>query len=112
MKIDTRAFTPKFKIVDQDKMKAIVSLDFDGMIIKGFRVMTFKTAETKEPTINLLPPSYRDGNSRYHPIFYLTDKDEWEWIEAKVLEEYKKECAKLARKKFGIRDDDDIINNI
>ena len=73
IKIDDLKFY--FKIVEMDKLKAIVSIDFGDFKIKGFRINTSEHKNERGENLWVTPPSYRDGSGRYHPIFFAPNKD-------------------------------------
>jgi len=92
------------KIVEMQKLKAIVAIDFGDFVIKGFRVnfSNYKNEEGDELWIT--PPCYRDGNGKYRPIFYIPDKDLWEAIRKKIVEEYKKASEAHFKKRLDVSD--------
>jgi len=54
----------------------------------------------------LTPPSYRDMGGRYHPIYFMPDKELWEKLEVKIYEEYYKQKEEQTKKQFGLKDED------
>lgn len=103
IKIDDLKFC--FKIVEMDKLKAIVSIDFGDFKIKGFRVNTSDYENERGEKIWITPPSYRDGGGRYHPIFFTSNKELWKKIESKLLDEYHKASTEHYKKRIGLDDE-------
>ena len=100
IKIDDLKFY--FKIVEMDKLKAIVSIDFGDFKIKGFRVNTSDYKNKRGENLWITPPSYRDGGGKYHPIFYTSNKELWEKIESKLLDEYDKASKEYYKKRLDL----------
>lgn len=94
-----------FKIIENQKVKAIASLDFGWAIIKGFRLncSNFKSKEG-EDELWVIPPSYQDSGSKWHPIFFMPDKLAWEELQTKIREEYAKATEEHYKKRMGITD--------
>ena len=90
MNINIEEIIVRVKIIDQKKLKAIISLDFGDFIVKGFRVMDSEYENPKGDKLWLTPPSYV-GMGKYHPIFYMPNKDLWKHLEVKVWGEYYKQ---------------------
>lgn len=107
MTINIEEIIIKIKVTDQQKLKAIAGLDFGDFVIKGFRIML---SDYKDPKGNDLlwvtPPSYQDGGKRYHPIFFLPNKEIWGQLERKILDEYSKQEKEYRKKQFGLTDTD------
>ena len=106
MKLNKDEIVVKIKFTESKKNKAIISLDFQSFVVKGFRVM-----ESSFPNINgdflwLTPPSYQDSAGRYHPIFFMPDKSQWQELEAKIWEEYGKQQIEYFKKRLAISDED------
>lgn len=73
------------KLVEDEKLKAIITLKFNKMVIKGFRVLVSKY----ENNFWVVPPSYWNNKSRtYHPMFYIEDKEIWGKIQNMILERF------------------------
>lgn len=73
------------KIAQDKNQKALVSLKFGQMTIKGFRIMRSKLGDG----LWVVPPSYKIGQ-QYHPLFYLSDKIEWGKLSEAIKDAYKK----------------------
>jgi len=94
-----------FNIVENKDLKAIASLDFGTFIIKGFRVSKSKFPDKDGQNgqgLWITPPSYRDGNGKYHPIFYTPDTALWEEIVTLIIVYYHDALTKHYGKKFGL----------
>lgn len=113
MNFDLSQITVKIKIIEERKLKAIISIDLGiGVIVKGFRVSESEYANDRGDKLWLTPPSYRDGGGRFHPIFFMPDKEQWKRLEDKVWEEYSKALTKHYQKRLDISDEDiPIINS-
>lgn len=94
-----------FKIVEMDKLKAIVSIDFGDFKIKGFRVNASDYENENGEKLWITPPSYRDAGGRYHPIFFTSNKELWKKIESKLLDEYHKASKEHYKKRFDLDDE-------
>lgn len=94
----------KVKFVDQAKLKAIISLDFGDFTVKGFRVMQSEFKNDNGDELWLTPPSYL-GGTRWHPIFFVPDKELWKQLESKIWEEYKIQREEFHRKQFDLKDE-------
>ena len=110
IKIDDLKF--QFKIVEMDKLKAIVSIDFGDFKIKGFRVNTSEYKNERGENLWVTPPSYPDGSRRYHPIFFTSNKELWKKIESKLLDEYHKASEKHYKKRFDLDDEEQTSTSI
>ncbi len=108
---DLEKATIKVKVVEEAKLKAIISVDFDGLVVKGFRIQNSEFANEQGENLWLVPPSYRDGGGRYHPIFYLTDKEAWKRLEKIIFEEYRLQRTEHFKKRLDLSDDDIPIVN-
>lgn len=95
-----------FKIVETEKLKAIVSIDFGDFKIKGFRISVSEYENERGEKLWTTPPSYRDGGGRYHPIFFLPNKELWKKIEGKLLDEYHKASEEYYKKRFDLDDEE------
>lgn len=97
----------KVKIVE-GKLKAIASLDFGDFTIKGFRIQEsqYPNKAAGDRKLWLTPPSYADRGGRYHPIFYIPDKDLWERLEAKIWEAYDSEYKRHYAKVYDLEDNE------
>ena len=105
MKINLDEITVKAKIIENQKLKAIIGLDFGEFVVKGFRIMESEFENLRGEKMWLTPPSYR-GVGRYHPIFYIPDKELWQKLEMKIWEEYDKQVKEHYKKRLEITDDD------
>jgi|SRR3989338_1629430 len=104
MKINTNDIQVKIKFVDQEKLKAIISLDFGDFTIKGFRVMKSDYKNDNGEELWLTPPAYL-GGGKYHPIFFMPNKERWKELEKKIWEEYKIQRKEFHKKQFDLKDD-------
>lgn len=105
MKININEISLKIKILDDKKTKAIITLDFGDFIVKGFRIQESQFQNYKNDNIWLTPPSY-PGSGRYHPIFFMPNKELWKELEIKILEDYYKASEKHHKNKLGISDEE------
>jgi hypothetical protein len=105
MKITLGDIKMKIKVLDDKKTKAMISLDFGDFIVKGFRVSESKFPNKEGEMLWLLPPSYL-GGGRYHPIFFMPDKEMWSELESLIWKEYKTACDLHHKKRLGVSDED------
>jgi hypothetical protein len=75
------------KLVEKEALIAIVTLKFGILVVRGFRVMTSKVSDE----FWVIPPSYRAG--KWHPIFYLEDKEKWQRIQQMILAKLDEQLA-------------------
>ena len=92
----------KIKFIEAQKLKAIISLNFEDFIIKGFRVSESEFENDKGEKLWLTPPSYRDSGGRYHPIFYIPHKELWKELENFIWDEYKAQSEEHYKKRFDL----------
>jgi hypothetical protein len=86
-------YTPKkieIKFTQDTKMKAIINLNFNDFVIKGFRIMVSEFENLKGDKLWIIPPSYKGGRG-YHPIFFMPDKKKWEKLSGLIWDEYYKQ---------------------
>jgi len=102
MKINIEEIQVKTKFVDQAILKAIISLDFGDFTVKGFRVMKSPYKNDNGEELWLTPPSYQGAGGKYHPIFFIPDKELWKKLEEKVWKDYKIQREELYRKQFDL----------
>ncbi len=105
MKIKIDEIKLKIKILEDKKTKAIISLDFGDFVVKGFRIQESQYENYKGDKLWLTTPSYQ-GGGRYHPMFFIPDKELWQELEMKIWEGYYKENDSYHKKKYGIDDKD------
>jgi len=95
----------RFNIVENKDLKAIASLDFGVFVIKGFRINKSKfqspTSQNNQ-SLWIVPPSYKDSNGKYHPIFFMPDLSLWKEIETLITVCYQNALTEHYEKKFGI----------
>lgn len=112
MKISEDEIIVKIKFTEAKKIKAIISLDFGSFVVKGFRVMESQYENVNGDKLWLTPPSYQDSGGRYHPIFFMPDKERWKEIELMIWNEYAKQQTEHFKKRLDLSDDDiPIIEN-
>ena len=112
MNTDLEKIEVKVKVIEEKKLKAIISLNFGDFIVKGFRVAESKYANEKGDNLWLTPPSYPDGGGRYHPIFYMPNKELWQQLEKKIWDEYYRQKDEHYKKRFDLSDGDVPIVNL
>lgn len=96
----------KIKFIEEKKLKAIISLDSGVFIIKGFRIMESEFENKHGDKLWLTPPSYQDLGGRYHPIFFIPNKELWEELEEKIWKEYYRQRDEYYKKQFDLKDSD------
>jgi len=92
--LDIEKIGIKVKIVESNKTKAIISLNFGDFVVKGFRVQTSRYENRFGEKFWLTPPSYQDGIGKYHPMFYMDNKELWNKLEEKIYREFEKQSIK------------------
>jgi len=92
----------KIKFIEEKKIKAIISIDFGDLVIRGFRVMDSTYENMRGKKLWFIPPSYRDGGGKYHPMFFMPKKELWEELESKVWDEYDRRLEDHYKKRFDM----------
>lgn len=105
MKIKIEEITTKIKILDDKKTKAIIGLDFGEFVVRGFRIQESQYKNEKGDPLWLTPPSYL-GGGRYHPIFFVPDKELWKELESRIWKDYYEQLDKHYKKKFDLKDNE------
>lgn len=105
MKIKIGEIQIKIRIVEEEKLKAIVGLDFGDFIIRGFRIQKSDYENARGEKLWLTPPAY-NGGGHWHPLFFMPDKELWAKLEDKILSEYQKKEKEHYAKKLGIKADE------
>lgn len=102
MTINKDQIKVKIKFIEAQKLKAIISLNFDDFVIKGFRVTESEFENDRGEKLWLTPPSYRDSGGRYHPIFFMPNKELWKGLENLIWDEYKIQSEEHYKKRFDL----------
>jgi len=102
MDIKIDEISVKIKFVEQKKLKAIITLGFGEFVIKGFRVMESEYENENGDKLWLTPPSYQSSFGKYHPIFYMPDKEQWKELEKMIWAQYYKQSDEYYKKKFDL----------
>ena len=105
MKVDINSIKVQVKVLESQKLKAIIGLDFGDFVVRGFRVMESQFDNPRGDKLWLTPPSYL-GGGRYHPIFFMPEKSLWEALQAKIWDEYYKETETHYKKRMDLKNDD------
>ncbi len=75
----------QIKLREDERLKAIVTLKFGIITIKGFRV---QVSDKSESGYWVTPPAiFNIGSKKWHPIFFIEDKEIWQKIEEMILTE-------------------------
>ncbi|MBM2820828.1 MAG: hypothetical protein HW405_588 [Candidatus Berkelbacteria bacterium] len=75
----------EIKLIEDEKWKAIVALRFGKMVIRGFRIRVSEVSNE----LWVVPPSIQNQKTRkYHPIFFLEDKEQWNQIQQMILDKF------------------------
>jgi DNA-binding cell septation regulator SpoVG len=106
MKINIDEIKARIKFLEEDKLKAIISLDFEDFTIKGFRVMKSDRQNDCGKYLWLVPPSYQGKEGKYHPIFFIPKKETWKRLEKMIWGEYEIQEKEHYKKRFDLSDDD------
>ena len=112
MRLNIEDIKIKIKVVDIAKLKAIIGLDFGDFVVKGFRVQASDYENYKGDKLWLTPPSYADKSGRYHPIFFIPEKELWAELEQKIWETYYEQKDGHYRKVYDLPSKEDEIETI
>ena len=102
MTINKDQIKVKIKFIEAQKLKAIIGLNFDDFVIKGFRVSESEFENDRGEKLWLTPPSYRDSGGRYHPIFFMPNKELWKELENLIWDEYEIQSEEHHNKRFDL----------
>ena len=105
MKINLEEIVFKIKILEDKKTKAIIGLDFGDIVVRGFRIIESQFENVNGEKLWLTPPSYQ-GGGRYHPIFFMPDKAQWQELEKRIWVEYATKKDEHYKKRLGVTDDE------
>lgn len=105
MSIDLEKLQVRVKPIEHDQLKAILSLDFGDWVIKGFRVLKSRYENQRGEYLWLVPPAYEDKNGKYHPIFFVINKELWQSLEGRIWEEYHREMEAHYKKRFDLQEE-------
>lgn len=78
----------RFKLVEKKDIKAIFSLNFGDLSIKGFRIQNSKFEDPITRSLWIVPPVYFDQNKKAHPIAYFSSKEKWEALQKHIMKKY------------------------
>lgn len=97
----------KTKIIENQSLKAIIGLDFGPFTVKGFRISKSKyvpdsSEASKEGELWIVPPSYKDSGGRYHPTFFIPNKELWAELKDHIMKEYEKAVDAHYKKRFNM----------
>ncbi len=101
MKINIDEIKISIKFIENKKTKAILSLDFGEVVVKGFRISESQYENDLGDKLWLQPPSYV-GGGRYHSIFFMADKEQWKNLEKRIWSEFKMKQDQYHKKKYDI----------
>lgn len=65
------------------KVKARADVEFDGFVLKGFKVIQDESTRKDYVT----PPSYLSPKG-WRPLFKTTNPDDWQEISRRIVQEY------------------------
>ena len=77
----------RFKMLENLKLKAIATITFGDIIIKGFRVQSSDFGTGNDIPLWVDAPSFFLKGT-YRPMFFIENKALWKAIEQKVIAEY------------------------
>jgi|SRR3989344_2711559 len=109
--MDIEKIEIKIKVIEEKKLKAIITVNFGDFVVKGFRIAESEYLNERGEKLWLTPPVFRDGGGRYHPIFFIPDKELWKKLEKKIWDEYDRQLNQYHKKRFDLTDDDIPIVN-
>lgn len=104
MAINIEEISIKCKFIEEKKLKAIITLDFGDFVVRGFRISESEYENRQGEKLWLTPPSYL-GGGRYHPMFFMPDKELWQRLEEKIWDEYRRQSEEHFKKRLGLEDD-------
>jgi DNA-binding cell septation regulator SpoVG len=105
MKINLEEISLKIKILEDKKTKAMIAVDFGDFVVRGFRISESQFDNMNGEKLWLTPPSYQ-GGGRYHPIFFMPNKEQWQELEKLIWKEYEVKKKEYYKKRLGLSDED------
>jgi len=80
----------EIKLLERNDLFANAEIHFsEGFTIRGFLIQ-----KSKQDSGNWVsPPSFKDRRGKWHPNFFMEDKDEWKKLETKILKEYEQKIG-------------------
>lgn len=90
MNIDINHIRVKINLTKDTKLLATAIVEYGPFVIKGFRITDSKYVDEVGDKLWVQPPSYINAEKKYSPLFFCEDKNLWNGIKKKVIEEYKK----------------------
>ena len=91
----------RVRIIQEEITRAIITLDFGHFVIKGFRIQRSQFPNFKGENLWITPPSYK-VYGRYHPMFYMPEKEEWKALEVMIWQAFYAEQIAEERQMLGI----------
>lgn len=98
-KIDISEITFRIKILESEDWKAMVTINFGWISIKGYRIKVSEFLGEHGEFLWVVPPCYRTM-AGFKPIVHI-EKELWKKIEKLLVKEYRKKFEEYAEKKLG-----------
>lgn len=106
MEIDPEAVKFRVRIMEDPKTKALVTIDFGELVIKGYRIMVSSFTGEHGENLWVVPPAY-NSKAGWKPIVHIVRKDKWKDIETRIVRQYAKDFKAYAETKMtGVVGDD------
>ena len=97
------------KIKEESKLKATAIMEYYNMRVKGFRIMNSEHIdEIIGGKIWIQVPAFLAG--KYHDMFFLEPKEEWNKFKKKLYEAYLEADKKYYNKRLNIKEKDEGID--
>ena len=82
--------------------KGIATIIFGPISINGFKILENNDLHKGATQYWVAPPAYRTKKGKFQSVFWITDKDLWQKIQEKVLQEYNNVLEKKPDLKNGL----------
>lgn len=100
MRLNIEEVEVRVKVIENRELRAIISLNFGDFVVKGFRISVSRYDNEKGEQLWVVPPSYQSGG-KYHPMFFIPNKELWKKLEEKIVNEYERQRKEHFEKRFN-----------
>jgi DNA-binding cell septation regulator SpoVG len=68
--------------------RAIATIKFGSITVAGFRILENDELHKGATPYWVAPPAYRTRKGKFQTIFWINNKESWQKIQEKIIEEY------------------------
>jgi DNA-binding cell septation regulator SpoVG len=81
--------------------RGIATIKFGDISISGFRILENDEEHKGTTLFWVAPPAYKTRNGKFQSIFWLKNKELWQKLQEKIIEEYNRVLAEKPNLKSG-----------